>query len=95
MNAPTHYYVWYRIHGDAGSARHTVDAMLADVFLRSGVQGRVLVRRDDPRTWMEIYDHVANTHLFEEELARAVERHGAAAHAEARARHVEAFVAPV
>jgi len=95
MNVLTHYYIWYRVHGDVGSARHAVDAMLADVFLRSGVQGRVLVRRDDPRTWMEIYEHVADTLLFEDELARAVARHGAAEHAEGHARHVEAFMAPV
>lgn len=93
--AVTHYYIWYRIHGDAAQVRHAVDAMLADVYLRAGVQGRVLVGRDDPRTWMEIYEHVADTQLFERELTGAVARHGTAAYAERHERHTEAFVAPV
>ena len=95
MPALSHYYVWYRVHGDPVEARRAVDAVLADVFLHAGAQGRVLVRRDDPRTWMEIYEHVGDTHLFERELASAVARHGAAAHAEGHARHTEAFVSPV
>jgi hypothetical protein len=94
MSLLTHYYIWYRVHGDPGAARHAVDATLADVFIHAGVQGRVLVRRDDPRTWMEVYEHVADTRLFEDELARALARHGAAAYAEGNVRHTEAFVAP-
>lgn len=95
MKPPSHYYVWYRLDADAAHARATIDAMLADVFLRAGVQGRVLVRRDDPRTWMEIYEHVADTAAFERQLADAVVRHGASALADATGRHVEAFIAPV
>lgn len=95
MSRVTHYYIWYRLAGDAGAARKAVDALLHDVFLRSGVSGRVLVRRDDPRTWMEIYEHVADERLFERHLADAVERHGLAGFAESGVRHVEPFVARV
>ena len=49
------------------------------MFVHAGVTGRVLVRRDDPRTWMEIYEHVADARLFERELAAGVARHEVAA----------------
>ena len=91
----THYFIWYRVAGDPAAARAAVDAALHDVFLHAGVTGRVLVRRDDPRTWMEVYEHVADGALFERELAAAVARHGLARRAEDGARHVEPFVAPV
>jgi len=89
----THYYVWYRIGGDAADARKAVDGVLRDIAIQCGVKGRVLVRRDDPRTWMEIYEKVADTAAFELALRAAVQRHGAAGHAEGGQRHVEPFVA--
>jgi hypothetical protein len=91
----THYYIWYRVAIDPAAARAVVDALLADVFLHAGVTGRVLVRRDDPRTWMEIYEHVADVPLFERELAAAVARHDVKGCAEGGVRHTEPFVAPV
>lgn len=89
----THYYVWYRIEGDPASARKAVDGVLRDIAIQCGVNGRVLVRRDDPRTWMEIYEKVADTAAFELALLAAVQRHEAAGFAEAGRRHAEPFVA--
>ncbi len=94
MTRVTHYYVWYRITGDAAAARAAVDALLADLFRHAGVTGRVLVRRDDPRTWMEIYEHVADVTLFERELAAGAARHAVAQWAEDGKRHTEPFVVP-
>jgi len=91
----THYYIWYRVAGDPVAARAKVDALLADLFLRAGVTGRVLVRRDDPRTWMEIYEHVADVPLFERELAAGIARHDVTRCAEDGVRHAEPFVAPI
>ena len=95
MTPVTHYYVWYRITGDPAAARKAVAALFADLFLHAGVAGRVLVRRDDPRTWMEVYEHVADEPLFERELAAGLARHGVARWAEDGKRHTEPFVAPV
>ena len=95
MTRVIHYYIWYRIAGDPIAARAVVDALLADVFLHAGVTGRVLVGRDDPRTWMEVYEHVADVALFERELAAGIARHGVTRCAEDGLRHTEAFVAPV
>jgi hypothetical protein len=90
-----HYYVWYRVAGDPVAARAAVDGLLAHLFLHAGVTGRVLVRRDDPRTWMEIYEHVADVPLFERELAAGVARHDVTRWTEGGTRHTEPFVAPV
>lgn len=88
------YFVWYRVTGDPSAARAAVDAALQDVRRLAEVGGRVLVRRDDPRTWMEIYEHVGDTARFERELAAAVARHDVAQHVEGGVQHVEPFVAP-
>jgi len=95
MTRTTHYYIWYRVTGDPVPARAAVDALQADVFRHAGVTGRVLVRRDDPRTWMEVYEHVADVMRFERELAAGVARHGVANWAEGHSRHTEPFVLPV
>ncbi len=96
MSAPApevHYYIWYRVHGNRAHAQHVIAALLDDVAARTAIRGRVLVRRDDPATWMEIYEGVTAPEDFERELFEAATRHDAAAVADEGARHVEAFVA--
>lgn len=90
----THYYVWYRVAGDAGEARRAVDAVMRDVVANAGVSGRMLIRRDDPRTWMEIYENVGDAKRFEEKLDNAVMRHGFARFVEGGKRQVEPFISP-
>ncbi len=89
----THYYIYYRVQGDVVAARKAVDALIRDLGIQCAVKGRVLVRRDDPRTWMEIYERVADADAFELALAAAVVRHGCARFCESGKRHVEPFVA--
>lgn len=88
-----HYYVWYRVLAAPDNARRAVAALQDDLAQQTGIRGRVLVRRDDPGTWMEIYEGVAAPAQFEPALAAAVDRHRAADYAHDRARHTEAFVA--
>ena len=88
----THYYVWYRVAGDAGEARTAIDALLHDVFATAGIAGRVLIRRDDPRTWMEVYENVADAKSFETKLAVAEQRRDVGRFTDGK-RHVEPFVA--
>jgi hypothetical protein len=66
-----HYYVWYRVLAAPGNARRAVEALQEDLAQRTGIRGRVLVRRDDPATWMEIYDGGAAPAQFEPALAAA------------------------
>jgi hypothetical protein len=88
----TSYYVWYRVVGDAAAARAAVDEVLREVFAVAGVGGRLLVRRDDPRTWMEVYEDVADTARFEDALAAAARRHDVARIAQDGNRHLEPFL---
>ncbi len=70
------YYVYYRIAFErADEARRVVAAIQDDVLRQAGVAGRLLRRKDDPETWMEIYEGVAQDKAFEDSLASAVERH--------------------
>jgi len=71
------YYVYYRIALDqAERAKCIVEALQQEVLALTGVRGRLLHRRDDPATWMEIYEGIADERAFDASLAAAVERCG-------------------
>ena len=67
-----HYYIYYRVADDDTETETQVRAMQTRLACRSGVSGRLLKRRDDPHTWMEIYENVGDSIDFERQLARAV-----------------------
>jgi hypothetical protein len=74
------YYVYYKVPVEnAKRARAAVSAVQQDLLDVIGIGGRLLRRRDDETTWMEIYENVADPQRFEVELAELVERHGLAA----------------
>jgi len=56
-----------------------VNALQRELFDIAGIDARLLRRRDDETTWMEIYENVQDGARFEAELAKLVERHGLAA----------------
>jgi Domain of unknown function (DUF4936) len=68
------YYIYYRV-ADAELARSAFGKIQATVELGTGTTGRLLRKRDDPSTWMEIYEHVGNAVDFERCLADAVCTH--------------------
>lgn len=71
------YYIYYRVaSGESGRAERIVGSLLEDVRKRTGVAGRLLHRRDDPATWMEVYEGIADESAFAASLADAVERSG-------------------
>ena len=86
-----HYFVWYRVPGDAAAARASVNALMHDISRRTGVIGRLLMRTDTPPTWMEVYECVADPDAFEAAYAQATARHAVAAHAP-EGRHLERFL---
>lgn len=67
-----HYYIYYRVHSDDAETEQLIRGMQARMGCRSGHYGHLLKRRDDPLTWMEIYEHVSDSAAFELQLARAV-----------------------
>ena len=71
------YYVYYRIPaGNAERARTAVVSLQRELAGATGIGGRLLRRRDDETTWMEIYEGVEDAPRFEAKLAELVERHG-------------------
>ncbi|MDX5445673.1 MAG: DUF4936 family protein [Zoogloeaceae bacterium] len=82
-------YIYYCV-GDVDAAIPRVHAMQAAVAARTGIQGRLMRRRDDDNTLMEIYPGIADTMVFEALLAEEVTAHsleslvspGAARHTE-------------
>ena len=74
------FYIYYRVPAqNAERARAAVNALQRELSDNAGVGGRLLRRRDDETTWMEIYENVQDGARFEAELAKLVERHGLAA----------------
>ena len=65
------YYVYYRVTQpqQAGAA---VRDMQSQLLVRSGVRGRLLIKRDQPGLWMEVYEGVNDAPAFETELDRLI-----------------------
>jgi Domain of unknown function (DUF4936) len=92
-SGPTHYYIWYAVEGDPAAAMGTIDALIRAVEERTGIAGRVLARRDDSTTWMEIYENVGDAATFERTLGALADAHGALRIAAGGQRHMERFAA--
>lgn len=84
-------YVYYRIDlQQAGLAASTVDALLGAMARHCSKPPRRLVRCDDPATWMEIYEGVADFDSFEAALKTGVDTSNCAAFTQGE-RHLECF----
>jgi len=92
MSGATHFYVWYTVTAERELAVRAVADLIAAVEEDTGVAGRVLARRDDASTWMEIYENVGDAAAFERTLATLVRRHDVA-RVSGGVRHVERFAA--
>jgi hypothetical protein len=68
------YYVYYKLSpAQAAQARGVVQSLFDAVEKACGVRGRWMRRRDDPATYMEVYEGVEDEAAFE----AALEREGA------------------
>ena len=82
----TNYYVYYRVElVRFAEMRAAVEKLFATVEREAGVRGRWMQRRDDPSTWMEVYEGVRDTAAFDALLEREAQAFGAP-------RKVERFV---
>ena len=60
------YYVYYKLEAEAVSpARSFVNGLFEKIEKRFGVRGRWMRRRDDPSTYMEVYESVKDGAAFE------------------------------
>lgn len=80
------YYIYYKVPPERVAAlRPMIDELFSIIEKQAGVRGRWMRRRDDPSTYMEVYEGVADERAFEALL----EREGAKLGLE---RRVERFV---
>lgn len=80
------YYVYYKVPPErVGELRASIEKLFTLIEKQSGVRGRWMHRRDDPATYMEVYEGVADERAFE----ALIEREGAKL---GLARRVERFV---
>lgn len=67
----TSYYVYYRVEpARVAALRAQVERLFGIVEQATGAQGRWMRRRDDPTTYMEVYENVADDGAFEALLER-------------------------
>lgn len=82
----TSYYVYYRVEADRVAwLQDEVQNLFRSIETATGVRGRWMRRRDDPATYMEVYEDVGDELAFEALLAREAAKLGLE-------RHVERFV---
>lgn len=67
----TNYYVYYRVDpARLGELRVAIEKLLQIVERETGVRGRWMHRRDDPTTYMEVYESVKDGVAFDALLER-------------------------
>ncbi|MGQ0650967.1 MAG: DUF4936 family protein [Betaproteobacteria bacterium] len=60
------YYVYYKIEpARAETLRPRIEQLFGVVEAKCGVRGRWMRRRDDPSTYMEVYEGIADEAAFE------------------------------
>jgi hypothetical protein len=66
-----HYYVYYKVAPErVEELRNRVRVLFDSIQKQCGVRGRWMRRRDDPSTYMEVYEDVPDPAAFEAALAR-------------------------
>jgi quinol monooxygenase YgiN len=82
----TNYYVYYRVDpARRDELRRAIENLFSAIEKETGVRGRWMHRRDEPATFMEVYEGVTDERAFEALL----ERETAALDLD---RHTESFV---
>lgn len=65
------YYVYYKVSPErVATLRPMIEELFSIIESQAGVRGRWMRRRDDPSTYMEVYEGVANERAFEALLER-------------------------
>jgi hypothetical protein len=73
----TNYYVYYRVDPARLSELHAaIEELFRVVEHATGVRGRWMHRRDDPTTYMEVYEGVADEAAFDALLEREAAKLG-------------------
>ena len=71
------YYVYYKLNAEQiALARSLVNELFEQVKQKFGVHGRWMRRRDDPSTYMEVYEGVKDGAAFEALMQSEAARFG-------------------
>ena len=71
------YYVYYKLNAEqVAAARSLVNELFEKTKQQFGVHGRWMRRRDDPATYMEVYEGVRDGAAFEALMQREAARFG-------------------
>ena len=88
------YFIYYRVAEPAPALILVRDIQTA-LKAAIGVEGRLLSKRNEPATWMEVYEGVTDFEAFERCLANAVRAVDfASVLSPGSIRHVECFAEP-
>ena len=69
-------YLYYKVACFDADLHRRLLALQQELGARCGVTARLLRRRDDPNTWMEVYEGIADDAAFASALVEAEQRHG-------------------
>ena len=73
----TNYYIYYRIDlKRVDEVRIAVREIFSSVKSKTGIQGRWMRRRDEPSTYMEVYEGVKDGAAFEALMQSEAARFG-------------------
>ena len=88
-----HYYIYFRIAPEqAAEIKAAVQQLQSVIHVQLGITGRLLIKRDAPNTWMEVYENIAEPSEFEAVLRLAEEQAGIAKLlSPGETRHLECF----
>ena len=85
------YYIYYRV-ADPAQARKLVRHIQSALKSETGIEGRLLKKRDNPSMWMEIYEGVGDSGKFEQALGVILQAADfSSALAAGSVRHMECF----
>ena len=71
------YYVYYKFDpARVAEMRSLVESLFSEIEKQCGVRGRWMRRRDDPSTYMEVYEDVRDAAAFEALVTREGARLG-------------------
>ena len=85
------YYIYYRVAAPA-QARKLVRHIQSALKIETGIEGRLLTKRDDPSMWMEIYEGVGDGGKFDQALGVILQSADfSSALAAGSVRHIECF----
>lgn len=69
------YYIYYRLDpAQTAAAGLRIKRLLNAVKKTTGIAGRIMKKRGEPKLWMEVYENVEDEAKFEWELAAAVNK---------------------